>query len=125
MDLIDRNNIEYQYLPIDTIGDVFITKSKIDQIPSVEMPHWVSTAKKLPEKDGRYICYESSKSETLGTLSTINAYTYLVDVMAHPSGDFNMHRSGFTYYDNHLGRYCIATNIKFWLEGLELELPDE
>ena len=34
---IDANKIVYAYLPIPAIGDIYVTKSKIDEIPTADV----------------------------------------------------------------------------------------
>ena len=78
------------------------------------MAEWISVKERLPDKDGKYLCYCD-----YGYSASMDVYSFAKNLYEVDDCDFwGEKRAGWYYYDSEYG-YCETSSVTHWMP-----LPD-
>lgn len=75
------------------------------------MPEWISVKDRLPEKNGKYLCFRKYNVLSGGN---IQIYSFAHNLKKVDKYDFRHNKSGWYDYDSEYG-YCEVDNITHWM----------
>lgn len=90
----------------------FSERDVVDMIESrPTVSQWIPTSEKLPEEDGRYLCYEC-----VGSGHFYIVYGFATDLRTVSKIDFADSKAGFYDHDSEYGFTEVTEFVKAWCE---------